>query len=1235
MKKNILLLLGLLCSQIILASASTSDITSPSFDKTHTAQTICEDQSKPTFQTTNTGDEYLWYKLEESSNTYKYFVSYRGDNKYTPTRKGKYLCKVYKNGSTTSTGNILSAGTFNFQCNDMTRYDGNDGIYVKDGITYRFKNLKCNANDGTYPGGFTCIKDKSTNVKPTYFQFVESRVNGNYDGTNILVCDGMNSSNFRVWEASGVAVLAGEQYKFTCSIANIDKEYNKPTHGSASLPLLKFFIEYSNGTKEEILDFEAPRVVSDNNWRDWEKTFTPSRTDNNCKIYIQNYTTCDEGNDFALDNITFGTTLSTSGTEKLESFELKIDTKPAIAMPVIADQCPNTSVSITPTVTNAGSTPTYTWTGDSNERTKDISITSASTVGDSKTCKLEVTNGQCNSSETITITTKDCGREESIPHNPITVCTEVKVKLRCDKTGSTVKWDHDATLTNTEIEVTSNSQIDKEDTYKCTITTTENGNTVTYVETFSVKTQKCESLKETTICNTTRDSVLTTQATGDLYKWTLADGSTIQTTQNIQTVDNENNAVGTKLTYQCVVLQSSKRVATETFEITVTNCQTEGTQTHQVKEDGSITLEVPEDKRCGTCTYKWYKKTNDGAIADILQESNDYTYTIPNATEDKIYCEVIDIQNRIVHTEEITIVTFKPEPEPICYDSHSSSAENTKEIVGAISETNKYEWYWLKDDVEILFPDEAITIDGNIATLNLEYFVNQSNSTDPIEVNVIQKYEVKIENQSTTLPDNEEVEEEEAEGPEETENTEDTETDTETETETETEVIPNDTTSEDSTTDVSTTEETTSDDSTTEDDEIVEDTQETPQITYINLKLDNITDITALKTNNEIEFISENNTSNTNPVVTTFKISNTHAYTPGLTGDLNGFPSKYGGMVNHNGYIRITDTALNGGKAYTIDDPNNIYFMEIDGGDTAGAVFSIAAKGKVIKSGLYILSFLAKNTNNNTTDSPAEIDFTISLNGNEYNIIPNHLFINHGDWTRYTFRYIADEDADEAIITLNNYNTSSGQNDFGIDEITFELSSLLTGGVVPAESTLSSRSSVEYQMWRKEFPITINQTTSQEVVESASPKVKHESEVKLTYNNKNESVTFTFDPEDHAFQGTTTYKTINYEYSNIYGCTHYVYFTLNLVEIKPDIFFTPNGDGVHDKWMVEGIETAPDAHIMIYDRHSKLLYKSVASEFDGWDGTYNGHGMVQDDYWYVIQVPETGETLSGHFILKR
>jgi gliding motility-associated-like protein len=87
--------------------------------------------------------------------------------------------------------------------------------------------------------------------------------------------------------------------------------------------------------------------------------------------------------------------------------------------------------------------------------------------------------------------------------------------------------------------------------------------------------------------------------------------------------------------------------------------------------------------------------------------------------------------------------------------------------------------------------------------------------------------------------------------------------------------------------------------------------------------------------------------------------------------------------------------------------------------------------------------------------------------------------------------------------------------------------------------------------------------------------------------------------------------------------------------ITPMKFFSPNGDDVNDLWLIDGIESAPNAYIRIYDRYSKLLYQCKGSEFGGWDGKYEGKDMVQDDYWYVISVPETEEQISGHFTLKR
>ena len=82
-------------------------------------------------------------------------------------------------------------------------------------------------------------------------------------------------------------------------------------------------------------------------------------------------------------------------------------------------------------------------------------------------------------------------------------------------------------------------------------------------------------------------------------------------------------------------------------------------------------------------------------------------------------------------------------------------------------------------------------------------------------------------------------------------------------------------------------------------------------------------------------------------------------------------------------------------------------------------------------------------------------------------------------------------------------------------------------------------------------------------------------------------------------------------------------------------YFTPNGDGFNDYWNVRGANAQFNylSRIVIFDRFGKLL-KQIGTGGLGWDGTYNGHPMPADDYWYNIQF-EDGRSAKGHFTLKR
>ncbi|MFC0603845.1 choice-of-anchor L domain-containing protein [Winogradskyella pulchriflava] len=84
------------------------------------------------------------------------------------------------------------------------------------------------------------------------------------------------------------------------------------------------------------------------------------------------------------------------------------------------------------------------------------------------------------------------------------------------------------------------------------------------------------------------------------------------------------------------------------------------------------------------------------------------------------------------------------------------------------------------------------------------------------------------------------------------------------------------------------------------------------------------------------------------------------------------------------------------------------------------------------------------------------------------------------------------------------------------------------------------------------------------------------------------------------------------------------------------LYFTPNGDGNHDTWNIEGIGSS--AKIYIFDRYGKLL-KQLSPTGPGWDGTFNGNRMPSNGYWFTVEYDEplTGKRkeFKAHFTLKR
>ncbi len=80
-------------------------------------------------------------------------------------------------------------------------------------------------------------------------------------------------------------------------------------------------------------------------------------------------------------------------------------------------------------------------------------------------------------------------------------------------------------------------------------------------------------------------------------------------------------------------------------------------------------------------------------------------------------------------------------------------------------------------------------------------------------------------------------------------------------------------------------------------------------------------------------------------------------------------------------------------------------------------------------------------------------------------------------------------------------------------------------------------------------------------------------------------------------------------------------------------FFTPNGDGYNDLWVIKNADHLPDFKVFIFDRYGKLL-KQMDQNSTGWNGLFNNQQLPSDDYWFTINFVD-GRIIKGHFSLKR
>lgn len=123
-----------------------------------------------------------------------------------------------------------------------------------------------------------------------------------------------------------------------------------------------------------------------------------------------------------------------------------------------------------------------------------------------------------------------------------------------------------------------------------------------------------------------------------------------------------------------------------------------------------------------------------------------------------------------------------------------------------------------------------------------------------------------------------------------------------------------------------------------------------------------------------------------------------------------------------------------------------------------------------------------------------------------------------------------------------------------------------------------------------------------------------------------------FDDGTFEYRASTNFcgvDSFSYLVCNRVCDTAWVFITSICSKVKAYNAFSPNGDGVNDTWIIEGVEDFPEALVRVYNRWGNLVLKTKAYQND-WAGTWAGKPLPDGTYFFEVRaehpdfIPLTG-----------
>ena len=123
----------------------------------------------------------------------------------------------------------------------------------------------------------------------------------------------------------------------------------------------------------------------------------------------------------------------------------------------------------------------------------------------------------------------------------------------------------------------------------------------------------------------------------------------------------------------------------------------------------------------------------------------------------------------------------------------------------------------------------------------------------------------------------------------------------------------------------------------------------------------------------------------------------------------------------------------------------------------------------------------------------------------------------------------------------------------------------------------------------------------------------------------------------HSFMLPGNYQVTLYARNDI-GCidsiSHGAYVVIPDNLLKVPNAFSPNGDGIHDRWEIYGLRAFPNCQVAVYNRYGQPVFNRRGYS-EPWDGNYHGKPVPAGTYYYVIKSSRGTELYTGWVELLR